>query len=85
MTSMHSAPHPRPHGSPVLHQPLDLRRLNGMLIGNALKQSNFLRNQVTIAFWQLAGTVSCHVPVEVLAREDNALIGFGGGHGRILP
>lgn len=71
--------------SPVHNQALDLRRLYGMLLGQALKQCDLLRHEMDIAVRQLVNFGSRNIAVQMLAREDDALIGFVGGHAGILP
>lgn len=85
MTSVHLATHLVRQRSPVHDQALDLGRLTGMLLGNALQHGNLLENHMPITAWQLANAAGIDVSVQVLAGRDDALIGFGWAHKRILP
>lgn len=66
--------------SPVHNQALDLRRLARVLFGQGLKQRDLLRHKMTVAVRQLIGLRRRNIAVQMLAREDDALVGFVGGH-----
>lgn len=82
MTSMQLGFEPIPQVNPLLHQGDDLLRLCGMGFGYFLEHRHLGSDQRQGARgWLYAGRHHLDVPGQCLSGEDDALIGFGGGHG----
>ena len=81
MTSMQLRPHPLPERHPLAGQRHQLRRLRRMFLGNVFKDGDFLVDHPHHVFW-LATGANGYPPGQHAAGVDDALVGFGWGHGR---
>lgn len=72
-------------GQPFLAKRNDLRRLSWVVLSDALKVLKLVIHQPDVIDRDLPGRNHLHVSVQGLAAGDDALIGFVGGHGGILP
>ena len=82
-TSVQLCPHPILERHPLADELCDLRRLARMILGNAIEQYNFIGDQNAIKRTGLdTYSGQRRVVVQRPSAENNALIGFGWGHGR---
>lgn len=85
MNSVPLAPHGIGQRTPGFRETVDLLGFDGMVERDPFEQHDLVGHQVQVRNWPLP--CPCHVGVsgEGLTGEDDALIGFGGGHGGMLP
>lgn len=69
------------HQPPLPSQGGDLRGLRRMLLGNVCEDADFSFHQPNVRMWDYPAVHHCPVSVQCLAGEDDALVGFFGGHG----
>lgn len=79
-SSMHrpDLPHQIP---PLAYERGDLVGLAIVRLGNVDQQCDLAFHQPYIRMWDYPAVHHCPVSVQCLAGEDDALIGFFGGHG----
>lgn len=85
MTSVHLRPYPGHETKPFLSQGADLLDLAGVLLCNTLEHVQLVVHHPKVRMWDHPAVDHGHVSVQSLAGEDDALIGFGWGHGGTLP
>ncbi len=81
MTSVQLSPHSIGHGAPSFGKPIDLLGFGRVIDGDLLEQRDFLRHDLKVSNRPLPCPGHIGVSVEGLSGKDNALIGFGWGHG----
>ena len=81
--SVHRVAQPAPKLFPVISQGRELAGLIGECLSHHVQLQNFLVEQEHVAIRQNAVVDHRSVAVIGLAAEDNALVGFGWGHGHM--
>ncbi len=83
--SVQLSPHSIGHGSPAFSQPVNLLGFARVINGDLLKRRNFTSHHLKISNRPLPCPRHICVSVQGLAGENDALIGFVGGHGGNVP
>lgn len=81
MTSPHRTHNPMPKVDPFPDQRHELVCFAGMLIRDLGKDQGFIAEQVHIANGPVSAVHHLGVSGQGLAAQDNAFVGFCGGHG----
>lgn len=82
--SVQLRPDPRHQAQPFLSQADNLLCLGGMHSGDALEQIELVVHQPHVFDGDLSGIDHAHVAGEALPAENDALVGFFGGHRQIF-
>jgi hypothetical protein len=83
--SVQLSPHSIDKSAPPLRQPIDLLGFDRMNDGDLLEQSNLVGHDLQVGNRPLPCPGHISVSGEGLAAEDDALVGFGWGHGGNVP